>query len=268
MFVAGLAGALVVVWWPVVATYGWTTWSFGEQARTLVQTIAHGTVQIWGLLGLLGIVIVVALEARDRFAGVRGRIKEMSPKDRSWMGGLVALSLAEVVVFLRLPHEAGYLIPLVPLVLLLVGRFAGRTAVVALGVCLLASPFVANLDDYDFSREGQDVRLALAGPILFDRDQRVFFRREAEQMLDLAAAVRPGDVVLAGSWGAYARGLAVTRPDSSGLRTRLFEGASAAEVRRIQAAGGTVYYVPSAEGSLREDWGLDAAELGMEPLRR
>jgi hypothetical protein len=267
LFAAGLAATLLLVWWPVVTTYGGTTWSFGEQSRTLVQTIAHGTVQLWGLVGLLGLVLVVVLEARGWFAGVRARIGETPPRDKWWMGGLIAVALVEALAFIRLPHEAGYLIPLVPLLLLLVGRYAGRSTVAALCICLIVSPFILNLDDYDFSRAGQDIRLAVAGPIFFDHDQRVFFERDAEQTLGLAASLPPGDVLLAGFWGAYARGLAAARPDSAGLRTRLFEGVSAAEVRRIQAAGGTVYYLPSAEGDLRAVWGLDAAGLGMEPLR-
>jgi hypothetical protein len=39
-----------------------------------------------------------------------------------------------------------------------------------------------------------------------------------------------------------------------------------ADVRRIQARGGSVYYLPSAAGNLREQWGLDPAGLGMKSL--
>ena len=176
-WVAGFLAAAALVWWPVLRTYGTGFLTFYEdQSPTLAQRAAHGTFQVWGLLGLLGLAAAFVIEARHGFAGVREHVRVAGRVERWWLGLLVALVVAELAVFARLPHEAAYLIPVVPLALLLAGRVAGRTAVTVLCVCLIASPFVLNLDDYDFTQEGQDVRVGLAGPIFFDRDQRVVLR--------------------------------------------------------------------------------------------
>jgi hypothetical protein len=264
-WVAGFFAAAVLVWWPVLRTYGTGFLTFYEdQAPTLAQRAAHGTFQVWGLLGLLGLAAAFIIEARHGFAGVREHVREAGRVERWWLGLLVALVVAELAVFARLPHEAAYLIPVVPLALLLVGRVAGRTAVTVLCVCLVASPFVLNLDDYDFTQEGQDVRVGLAGPVFFDHDQRVFFERQAEEMTAAAGALRPGDVLLAGNWSPYGAGLAAVRGEDE-VAARIRAGLTPVEVRRLQAAGAAVYYVPSAAPALRDRWGLDPGALGLLP---
>jgi hypothetical protein len=150
----------------------------------------------------------------------------------------------------------------VPLVLLLVGRVAGKTALTVLCMCLIVSPFVLNFDDYDFSREGQDIRVGVAGPVFFDHEQRVFFERQAEEMVAVARALRPGDVLLAGNWSPYGEGLAAVRGDD-GVAARIRDGLTPAAVRRLKAAGSVVYYLPSAAQALRDRWGLDPVSLGL-----
>ena len=264
-FIVGLAAAVALVWWPVLVTYGRGFLTFYEaQSPSLTQRVAHGTFQVWGLLGLLGLATAFVIEAPHGFAGVRQRLRSASLDERWWLGLLCALVVAELVVFVRLPHEAGYLIPVVPLVLLLAGKVGGKKAVTVLCVCLIVSPFLLNLDDYDFSREGQDIHVGLAGPILFDHDQRVFFQRQAQEMVSVARGLRSGDVLLAGYWSPYGEGLAAARGEMD-LAARIRDGLTPAEVARVEAAGGTVYYLPSAAPALRDHWGLDLGELGLRP---
>jgi hypothetical protein len=264
-FIVGLAAATALVWWPVLVTYGTSFLTFYEdQSPSLTQRVAHGTFQVWGLLGLLGLATAFVIETPHCFARVRERLRSASPDERWWLGLLAALVVAELVVFVRLPHEPGYLIPVVPLILLLAGRVAGKKAVTVLCVCLIVSPFLLNLDDYDFSREGQDVHVGLAGPILFDHHQRVFFQRQAQEMVSVARGLRSGDVLLAGYWSPYGDGLAAVRGEMN-LAARIRDGLTPAEVARVKAAGGAVYYLPSAAPALRAHWGLDLGELGLRP---
>jgi hypothetical protein len=142
---------------------------------------------------------------------------------------------------------------------------AGKTALTVLCVCLIVSPFVLNVDDYDFSREGTDVRLGLAGPVFFDHEQREFFLRQAEEMVAAARALPPGSVLLAGDWSPYGDGLAVT-DGAPELADRILGGLSSEEVQGLQAEGLTVYYLASAETALRDRWGLDLEGLGVGRL--
>ena len=265
MYIVGLLVAAALVWWPVFATYGTGFLTYYVQPRGMLQTIAHGTVHIWGLLGLLGLAVAFILEARGGFGRVRERLGRSAREERWWLRVLAALVLAELAVFARLPDEAAYLIPVVPLVLLLVGRLAGKRTVALVCLCLVAAPFVLNLDDYDFSREGQDIRLTVAGPIFLDHDQRLFFRSQAEQQLTLARTLRNGDVLLAGYWGPYGRGLAAVSGEPV-LAARILDGLPAAQVRQIQGRGDIVYYLPSAAQGLRDAWGLDVTALGLKHL--
>ena len=205
VFIAGLAVAAAVIWWPVLSTYGKGFLTFYEQAPSLSQRVAHGTFQVWGLLGLLGLAAAVVIEARGGFAGPRERVHRAARDERWWLGLLAALVIVEFLVFVRLPHEAAYLIPVVPLVLLLVGRVAGKTAVTVLCVCLIVSPFVLNFDDYDFSREGQDIRVGVAGPVFFDHEQRVFLSGRPRRWWLRRAPCGPGTCCWPGTGRPMAR---------------------------------------------------------------
>jgi hypothetical protein len=114
-YLAGFVAATALVWWPVLSTYGTGFLTFYEdQSPSLAQRVAHGTFQIWGLLGLLGLAVAVLIEARGGFAAARGRVREWSRAEKWWSGLLVALVVAELAAFVRLPHEAAYLLPVVP----------------------------------------------------------------------------------------------------------------------------------------------------------
>jgi hypothetical protein len=103
------------------------------------------------------------------------------------MGVAIVICL---LAYLALPDMAGYLIPLVPAVLIVAARFAPRVGFQALCLCLLIAPWVE-------LRGGKIV----AGAILADRGERIATMRDVQKFVNLTEEKLPGqNTIVVGAW--------------------------------------------------------------------
>jgi hypothetical protein len=133
-FVVWAAVVPMILFLPIVWKYGPDFLSFYDAKvgyRTVIRLLAKDS---FGLLGTLALGAGVLL-SWPRLAKLPGDIA----RDKHVMVWSLVV-LLYTVVFLRLPHEAAYLLPLFPFGFLLIGRYF-RTGVLAgvIGVMLLAS---------------------------------------------------------------------------------------------------------------------------------
>jgi hypothetical protein len=140
---AGLLGATAFI--PVFLVYGWSFLSLAEGGYPpLLGIIRVVTVDVWGLVGLIALLIAAVGMARQvlapRTAGFVDS-REEALRCLAWVSALFLLG----AIFLRLPHEAGYLIPALPFVLLLLGRFLQMTVFKIVCGVLILSPFIWGL---------------------------------------------------------------------------------------------------------------------------
>ena len=101
----------------------------------------QATVLLWGVLGSA----VLALALVSLFWPSRSAEKaaHLAP----WAGPAVAgVVLLETAFYLRLPHDEGYLLPIVPFVLLAFATWLSPARFRAVCVALLVSPFVFGVD--------------------------------------------------------------------------------------------------------------------------
>jgi len=110
---------------PVFMRYGISALAVHEQGRTQLRLLwQRFSLELWGIPGFSMLVLVVGLTLLNALR-MRGRV---SRNHRPWNGRLVIACASGVVppilVFLRLPHDAGYLLPIVPWVLLAVATTA------------------------------------------------------------------------------------------------------------------------------------------------
>ena len=146
---------------PGFRRYGWSMFSYSEirggQSTALHflggmlrprdsgvpwQLVAgQATVSLWGILGSAAIAIAVAsLLWQPRAAERAARLA------RGTGPAVAAILLFEIVFYLRLPHDEGYLLPAVPFVLLALATWLTPARFRAVCVALLLSPFVFGVD--------------------------------------------------------------------------------------------------------------------------
>jgi len=247
--------ASVICFLPVWGRYRWDFFRFYEShARPDVPTILlRGTWEVWGALGLLGLVISLGGTLLQLH---RSRPTSIPPpSNRMIVPALCCVVAVYAAAFMRLPDQAGYLLPIVPATLLLLACFAPRPCFQICCALLIVAPF------FDVSRDGLQ-----AGAILQDH-------REREQtMSDVTRFVQFTEVELSGEnlvvVGAWEPMIAVLAPPGT-VRNHYVYLATEAEVRSAIAAGwGLAYSGPPVRQFNYSINGVDLATFGAQDLRQ
>ncbi len=171
--------------------------------------IGQATALLWGVPGTIALFVAFVLR-RSRRSDERAPLA--SPRV---LHACLAAIACELVLYLRLPHDEGYLIPLVPFVLIVLARRATTTARRVVIAALLLSPFVLGVDAIPPKKgvtplerspwcvqRGASGRAAvldvLRGPWLQDHDKRVRAARICTATLATRAGDGPRTFVVAG----------------------------------------------------------------------
>jgi hypothetical protein len=251
--VAWLAGTALFVgaaWFaPVVARYGSGFLHFYESGYpTWQQVLSRATSKVWGHQGWLALALAVVLSVVWLFRKRRLISREAwRAPEIVW---LVVVALY-VVAYLRLPHEPGYLIPIVPFVILLLYRALPRVGFLAFCVVVALSPYV----EIRSSKLSRGAVRASQG------------RREVQQQRLAAGIERARDfeqpsVVVAGAWlPKFHFTLGAPRVNRA-VFVKLLDQRS---LDKYLARGYRLYYMPDQRGANVRVHGVDLRRYG-EPL--
>jgi hypothetical protein len=179
----------VLCYLPVIFEYGTNAFRAVDERRPIVQVIETAGVEFWGSVGLFAIAVALGTLAVLALANRRmsTSIPETLPRHHEW-SWLAVLALY-AAAFIRLPHEAGYLIPVVPFVVLLFARHLPRWGFVVFCVLLAASPFV------DVGGEG-----VKRGPFSERVNARQLYNRETELIVIAVKRLPQKDNIVVAGW--------------------------------------------------------------------
>ncbi len=206
---------------------------------------------VWGTLGVVALgaaglsLPLLAPSVRRALSAARTR--------QGVVFALLAMALY-LVAFLRLPDEAGYLVPVVPMVLLGLSLVEPPWLVAVLALVLICSPFIA------LDRHG----LGLRGPILEDHAVRVSQQQSTGAIL-AAAARLPGPAVIVAGWVLPRLELALGT-DRQGTHRFIYLVEGLEDYQHYLADGNRVYFVPGVELYESQAHELELPELGAQAL--
>lgn len=242
-------------------------------AAVVVYKATFGTLGVVGMAGLAGAAASVAVAGPRRAAG-HSSLASVGAPPLVW-ASVLAIGL-HGVVFVALPEAAGYLIPAVPFVLLLLARVAPRRAFVVACLSLIVSPFVLGIAKPSgelgpaFSRAAVRFHVGkrrlvldpLKGPILLDHSTR---RRRLDfvvRALDHLQGLSGNWVVVAGMWLPL---MEMTGEGNADLQKVTYTLDGPALQRHLDARA-RIYYLPDLRGYNIERHGIDLREHGGTPL--
>ena len=276
----GLAALIAAAWYaPVFARYSWGMFSYSEitggqssALRLLPGLSKHGvgeipmsliagqaTVLLWGALGCAAIGLAL-------LSGVllpRGVARAATIERReAWAIG--TFLVLELLLYARLPHDEGYLLPAVPFALLVLASFVTVPRFRFVCAALLLSPFLLGVDvnppkkgatpsassplALRFSVSGETVVVEpLRGPALRDRDKRVAQQRLADA-LEAWWPERPARFLLAAGNSAPMLYHLFPQPPYQRPFVRTFDARQRAEAA---ASGVTLFALPDAMRLMR-----------------
>lgn len=237
----------------------------------LRYVLKNATVDVWGIAGCAALALAA-------FAAWRARGGAERPAMPRGVLAAAVLGIAlELALFLRLPHEAAYLIPAVPLALLLVAAAVPKRAFVAVAALLALSSFTLEVSESGKADGLGDDALALRfgaggrpyvlhllpGPLFADRARRASDLRYAERVRRAAIARPSPSVIVAYEWFPVLRVLADGTRDGAARYAYLLERAEADSLR---AANVAVFDLPGAVEETRLVHGYDLRATGSRPM--
>jgi hypothetical protein len=250
------AAVSALVFWPVLAKYGPGFITFYEtHARPDWRTvIERGTIEVWGTIGLAGVLVVITGCALRLVRPGRWQTAAAPRLQNPY----VAPALAAIIViygaaYLRLPDQAAYLLPIIPATLLLASLYSPHLCFQILCLALIVVPFV------EISEGGLAV-----GPIFADRRERLRTIESIRNFVQFSRNLPGRNMILVGGWEPQ---IDVLFPDAASGNIRYVYLLSEEQLKAAIADGFAVYYLPAIRAFNASVYGIDVAKFGARDLR-
>jgi hypothetical protein len=271
---AGLVGALL--FYPVYADYGWNFFTFYEVPYPPIPKVLYKfSIEVWGLVGILGLILATGILFLPNRLKRRQYLFPRSVNERYVIAWLVAIDLY-IIAFLKLPMESGYLIPLVPFVILIFGKYLYDKAFEFLCFMLILSPFIATISPEDrldastpsalsfsFNAASEVLNFdVLKGPIIAYKSRRQNGERFVEEVLGSMDTVKTKAILVSGRW--YNQ-LLVQQGDTMKNALVFKSYLNENEAVYYFAKGFEIYYMPKQDYYNKIMRGIDLNIYGAEP---
>lgn len=286
-----LAGTLVVgaiAFLPVMIKYGTGFFTFADGYPSFGEIMRRATIEVWGIVGVIVLLIAIVVSVFHRKV-INNRTSFVRYVPPQYVAASMIAILLYVVAFLRLPGDAGYLIPVLPFVFLLLARFVHCTVFIIVCICIITSSFFVSLDSVDrqwsvkpsafsvsFLVGGRVLACDfLKGPIFNDYFRRKERMKFADHILSFAEKRTTRGVIVSGSWLPQ---LAVTAGSILPENTERFASFThrqtdfvglldSAYIMRCQNEGRDIFYIKGQEVENKEVYGVDLRSFGAQEIQ-
>lgn len=168
---------------------------------------------VFGFLGVLAISICIVWIFINRSKLIKGELFENGLSKKIIVSSFVIIVLF-VISYFRLPQKSGYMITVIPFVILLFGYYLNSKLFNFLCSLMILSSFVCSINLTDKLRGAQYSKLAItftvsgqelffdpiSGPIFSDYSKRLQKMKYTDEVLEHANAMNKKTVVIAGWW--------------------------------------------------------------------
>ena len=252
-FAITLLGTSMLCFLPVWRRYGLDFFGFYDNGSypPFEVVYARALPLVWGRLGLAALLAVLC--AAPLYYG-HARRKLDEPRTRHAVAMAVLAIALYLTAYLRLPDEAGYLVPAVPFVLLTIALLAPSWAAGALAVALIVSPWVGFADGAP----------TLDGAIVEDHLVRESQQRQTRAVIDAVARL-PGRAAIVCGWVLPRITLALGG-DREGAHQFIYLVENPADYQQYLDDGWQLYFLPGVDLYESQAHELELAELGAREL--
>jgi hypothetical protein len=176
----------VLFYVPAYLNYGTSFFDYSDQFPypPFTKIIYKASIGVFGLLGIAALAGVALKWITQRPKEAVNPPQLFSPQRLTWV--ILAVIILHIISYLRLPQKAGYMLPVVPFIILLVIMYVPRNTVRIATLCFLLAPFLFGMNITDdlrgsgateaairFNISGQEISIdAARGPIFAEREKR------------------------------------------------------------------------------------------------
>ncbi len=243
---------------PVFQKYGLEFFAYyNVPYPSIAKVLYKFSIEVWGVIGFLGLIIATGLLFLPNRITAKKFLFPRSVNEKFVVAWLVSIDLY-LIAFLKLPMESGYLIPIIPFVILIFGKYLYDKAFVFLCVMLILSSFASTISPQDrfdavipsktsiiFNSFGEKLSIDLIkGPILSYKERRKNGIQFVENLLTSTDTISNKSVIVAGRW--YNQ-MIVQSNDTSKRKFTLRDYLEEEEAIFYYSKGYTIYYLPKQD---------------------
>lgn len=207
-----IVGALLYL--PVYSRYGSQFFMYYDLPYPSISKVLYKFfIETWGLVGLAALFISVAVFFLPHGSVARKYLFPRSINEKYVVAWLIAIDLY-IIAFLKLPMESGYLIPIIPFVILIFGKYLYSNAFSFLAVMLILSSFFFNISpveredaptasslSFTFNQGEEKLSVdVLDGPMMAYESRRTNGMKFTADLLQSFDTLRRKSLLVCGRW--------------------------------------------------------------------
>lgn len=259
---------------PAFMKFGVEFFKFSEPQKYPWKTIVRlATVDLWGLFGMavIGVSLVLLL---FNFTS-RDRPKKLPRNLLIW---ILAISLY-LTAYLRLPYESGYLIPILPFLLIIMNHLLNKKVFLFFSTGILLSSFLFSLNFGTLEYKNQlqnytlDVKFSrwhvymhpFAGPIIDDHQYRAQELDRFRDIFQFGSTLDNNSLFIVG-WEMPKFVLLNDSENQNPNKIIFTDFFTQAEIQPFIDNGYQIYYLPYISDTSRDLYGVDLQQIGAIPL--
>jgi hypothetical protein len=247
----------ILVFTPIFEQLGWSFLMYYDQFAypPISKVLYKLTLGVFGFVGVLAILISVVAILFNKKKEHIGKSFERKLDKKIIIASYIVIILFTISYF-RLPQKSGYLIPVLPFVILLLGYYLNAKVFKLICIALTFSSFAFSINLTDKLRGATHSKLAttytisgqeiffdpLTGPIYSDYSKRKQKIKYTNDVLEKVKTINKKTVIIAGWW--YNQ-IMVEMINKVANKNVIYEGyINSEKINKYISDGYTIYYLP------------------------
>ncbi|MGQ0827143.1 MAG: hypothetical protein ACT4ON_01985 [Bacteroidota bacterium] len=210
-----MALVIVFAFIPLIRQFGLSFLMYYDQFPypPLSKVIYKMSIGVFGLVGVIAIIIAVVIIILNRKKQNAGELFS-TPLDKKIILASFAIIVLYIISYFRLPQKSGYMIPVLPFVILLLGHYLNSRNFKLICIAFLFSPFLFSINLTDKLRGAEHSKYAIkttisgqelfldpfSGSVFSDYSKRKQKMKYTEKVISKADTIKSRTVIIAGWW--------------------------------------------------------------------
>jgi hypothetical protein len=247
----------VLCFLPIIKEFGLSFFMFYDQFPypALSKVFYKMIIGVFGIVGVVAIITALLSIIIKRNKEQYGKLFH-HPFDKKMIVAGIIIIVLYTISYLRLPQKSGYMIPVIPFIIVLFGYYLNSKAFKILCLAFIISPFICSINLTDklrgaehskyafvFTVSGQELFFDIfSGPIFSDYSKRKQKIKYTDEVIATAEKIKDKTVIISGWW--YNE-IMVTEIPKDKNKFVIFEPyINNKEINRYLALDYKIYYLP------------------------
>lgn len=205
----------LLAFFPIIQQFGASFLMYYDQFPypPFTKVLYKMTIGVFGIIGTAAILIAIIVSILNRKKWCAGNLFSTGLDKKLIVAAFIIITLYTISYF-RLPQKSGYMIPILPFVVLLLGYYLNSRNFKILCFTFILSPFICSINLTDklrgaeysnysvtYTISGQELFFdPFTGPIFSDRSKRKQKIKYTAEVISKADSITSKTVVIAGWW--------------------------------------------------------------------